>query len=252
MVSIIFQYPPELARNPVIKQAIDNAALFVRDLWLARAPYASGEYAKGLSRQSSVSTSGGKIEIKNFAKHAHVVEFGFSSYNLGMRILNSGKGVKRSADGFRYKLIKIEPSSTGRHRQASVGDRLAKSFAKTFPGMPISKISRMGKQKQYQARRSLQRPLKGGSPKHGGPQGFYVISERTIRLNPSRWMMPKREGRNLAREVQKEARPLVMQAIRKAVTQEKQRRSSMRGRAPGWSSVAMNSLRTVPPVRVRR
>lgn len=254
-VTITFNYPAELLRNATIRRAIFNAAEFVRDLWLARSPYATGDYAKGLRSANSIRIGNGKIEITNMSKHAASIEHGFRSYNIGLAMLNSGKGVRTSADGNRYKLIHVDPKPRGATRAPGVSRAVVTSFTKTMPiGMAIPRFDRYGAIKPYKQRRSLQRPLKGKAPFAGAMKGFFVISEKAIKADPSKWQMPSREGRLLGRKVMQESKPLIAEAIRAAVKGEKARQERMKGRTPKWYKPRMtqNILKAIPPGKERR
>lgn len=232
MVKIVYKYPNEIGSNANIKRTLENAAMFVRDLWLARAPYATGAYAAGLLHSGSVKVGNGEIVIENKAKHAAVLEHGFSSYNLGLAILNGGKGVKTSKDGNRYKKIVIGPSYATRYRQKTVQQQVQKSFSKLAPlGLKPNQFTKYGGVKKYTPRKSLQQLLK---PKQKpGQIQILTISEKAIKEDPTKWRMPAREGRKIAAEVQKDARQVVTDAIRAAIQNEKGR-MQQRGRTPAW------------------
>jgi len=233
LISISFQYPKELEANATIRRALYNAANFVRDLWLARSPYATGDYAKGLQHTQSVQVSGGQIKITNFSKHASVIEYGFKGYNIGLAMLNSGKNVKVAADGNRYKMIHIDPKPRANYRQAGVASAVVKSFTKMAPiGMPIAKLTKYGQIKPYKSKPSLKKPIKGKPALASSPRGFLVISEKAIKADPKKWMMPSRAGMKLAEKLQKEARPFVLDAIKLAVKQERERQERMRKGTP--------------------
>lgn len=248
-VSIKFKFPAELAKNHTVSRALWNAAYFIRDLWLARAPYASGAYAKGLQNAGSVKVRGGTIEITNFAKHAALVEYGHRSFNLGLAMLNSGKGVSYSKDGNRYKRIHIDQKTQTRTRSPNVATQVKSSFQKTFPiGFPTPRITKYGAMKPYNPRRSLQRPLaQRGAP--GGPRGFFTISEKAIRENPNKWQIPAREGKKLGLEVQKEGKQYVAEALRLAVQGERHRQLRMKGVQPKWARSFNRSILKAIPVR---
>jgi len=254
-IVVSFSFPRELSRNATTRRALVNAALFVRDLWLARSPYASGEYAKGLQHAGSVRVEQDKIVIENKAKHAAVVEFGHRSFNIGLAMLRNGRGVRTAADGSRYKIVRIEPGARGATRAAGVSRAVVASFTKLFPmGMRVPRVDRYGGIKPYKPRRALQRPLKGLSPRTGSPKGFFIISEKAIRANPHKWQIPAQQGRKLGAKVQAEARPYVIEAIRQAVQGERDRQMRVRGKKPGWYRPAMsrNPLKTIPPERLRK
>lgn len=235
MVEISFNYPPELARNLTVNRALKDAANFIRDLWVAKSPYATGAYADGLYQSGSVKVGNGKVRIINYAKHAATVEYGFQGYNLGMAMLNSGRNVKTSKEGHRYKVISIKEQPTARHRKSSVAQGVQSSFAKLMPlGMKPNQHTKYGGLKRYNARRGLRKPIKGGRPNPHGPRGVFTISEKAIRQDPSKWMVPDREGKFLAQEVQKETRAVIRQVLRKAVKLESQRQKRVKGVTPKW------------------
>jgi hypothetical protein len=248
MVKITYHYPKNLARNATVMASLRNAADFVRDLWLARAPYASGEYAKGLLSAGSVRVGDGKIEITNFCKYADVIEHGFRGYNWGMRILNSGKGVKTAKDGSRYKLIHIDDKPQTRYRKQSVAQAVSKSFQKLIPlGLKANTPTKYGQLKRYEPKRALKRPLK---PKMGqaNPKGFFIVSSKTIAKNHSAWMMPDRKAKKLGLQVQKEASPLVKAAVSSAIKQELSRQQRLGKGKPKWfnSKLMRNPLQAIP------
>lgn len=255
MVSITFTFPPGLSRNATVRRALVNAAYFVRDLWLARSPYASGDYARGLTHSGSIKVSNDRIEIINLSRHAQWVESGTRSFNIGLAMLRNGRGVRTAADGSRYKIVRIEPGARGATRAAGVSRAVVASFTKLFPmGMRVPRVDRYGGIKPYKPRRALQRPLKGLSSKPGSPKGFFIISEKAIRANPHKWQIPAQQGRKLGAKVQAEARPYVIEAIRQAVQGERDRQMRVRGKKPGWYRPAMsrNPLKTIPPERLRK
>lgn len=233
--------------------ALKDAAEFVRDLWLARSPYATGSYAKGLLQAGSVKVGGGKIEIANKSKHAESVEFGFSSYNWGMQILNSGKGVKTAKDGTRYKIIHIDDKAQTKYRKPSVAQSISKSFQKLIPlGLKPNAVTKYGQLKRYEPRRTLKRPLKP-QMKKSSPHGFFIVSSKSIQENPRKWQMPTREGRKLGEQVQKEASPLVKAAVSAAIEKERDRQARLGKGQPKWfTPKLMRDPLKVIPVRQRR
>ncbi len=236
MIEIVYNLPDNIARNATVRAVLMNVGLFIRDLWLARAPYATGGYARGLMMPASVRIEGSELHITNFSKHAAVLEYGFSSYNWGMRTLNKGKNVKTAKDGTRYKIIKIDKIPTARYRRPAVAQAVQKSFAKLAPlGLRPGRILKYGKPDRYNPRKSLQRPIKGGPPRKDSPLGFFVVSEKAIKQSGGRaWKMPTREGLNLAKKVKDEARPLVVAAVKAAMNAERDRQNSA-GRRPSWA-----------------
>lgn len=231
-LAVEFDYPRELLRNANISRMLWNTALFVRDLWIARSPTSSGAYIKGLMAQGSVSVSGGKIRIVNKAPHAQFVESGRKSYNMGMAILNGGKGVKRSKEGFKYKVIFVKPKPTASFRKPSVGASITRAFAKGVPKMIQASIQRYGAMTKYQANKRISKPLKPGKPRSNAMKGFFVISEKAIKEDPSKWLSPEVPGRFLAKRVQKEAERYVQAAINEAVKAEKQRQRKVQAKRP--------------------
>jgi len=249
MVKIVFNYPKSLGRNVTVMNAIKDSAEFIRDLWLARSPYVSGDYANGLLHSGSVRVRDGKIEITNFSKHAAIIENGFSAYNWGMKVLLGGKNVKVSKEGNRYKIIHIKQATQTKFRKESVSQRIMSSYQKLIPiGMKTNLATKYGNVRRYEPKRALRRPLKPGKAKSGTPRGFFVVSEKAIRENPSKWTMPQRAGRKLGEQVQKESSPLIKQAIAKAVQFERNRQYRLRGGNPKWykPSMSRNPIQTVP------
>ena len=233
MVTVSFNFPEALTRNPRIRAAILDAGEFIRDLWLARSPYATGEYARGLMRSGAITLRGGKLEIVNNSKHAGIVEFGFRSYNIGLAMLAKSRGVKISAEGYRYKVIKIDKTPTANYRKESVAQSVQKSYAKLQPiGVRFNPTTRFGSER-YRPRVSLKRPLRGGKPRPG-PEGVFIISEKAIKENPQKWMMPAREGKGLAKDIQKEGADIMRKVISKIVASEKQRQTRVKGKTPSW------------------
>jgi len=225
-VSVEFDFAPELARNHNTRRMLWNLALFVRDLWVARAPTGSGAYVRGLYAAGSVRVQGGKIKIVNYAKHAEYVENGHRAFNLGLAIL-SGAKVKRSKAGFKYKVIHVEPKAKATFRPPSVGASVTRAFEKGVPRMVKSALARYGGMKKYEAHRRLSRPARPGRISAQAMRGFFVISEKSIREDPSRWMSPSVPGRYLAKRIQKEAGPIIKAAIAEATKAENQRKSSV-------------------------
>jgi hypothetical protein len=246
MVKVAFSFPPEIARNPRVRSALLDAGNFVRDLWLARAPYSSGDYARGLMHAGSVKLTGNKLEITNTCPHAAVVEFGFRSYNIGLAILNSGKGVRMSAEGFRYKVIKIGDTAKARYRQASVAQAVQKSYAKLAPIGLSNPNFKFG---AYKPRMSLQKPLKPGAVR--GTSQVLTISEKAIKQNPDKWRMPSRDGKKLGERIQKEGAVIIKDVVRRIIAQERDRQKRLYGKKPRWfkPSMARAPLKQVPVSR---
>lgn len=234
MVTIAFSFPQELSRVPRVRAVLMDVGEFIRDLWLARAPYATGGYAKGLLNAGAIKLNGNKLEITNRAQHAAIVEYGFRSYNIGLAMLNKGKGVRTSAEGYRYKVVKIEKGPETKHRQPSVGQAVQKGFAKLAPiGIRPNPGNKFGR---YEPRKSLRKPLKPGRTKNSG---VFVISEKAIKQNPQKWMMPAREGRRLAESIQKEGAPIIRDVVRRVIAQEKDRQTRLQGEKPRWFKPSM-------------
>lgn len=245
-VSISFTFPPELMRNQTTRRAIENAALFVRDLWLARSPYVTGGYARGLMSAGSIRIGSGRFSVTNQCAYAQHLEFGTRSFNIGLAILARGRGVKTSADGSRYKIIKVEPKGRASFRKASVAASVQRSFQKMFPpGVRAPRISRYGQIKPYRERKSLRKPLRAKAPLASAMRGIFVVSEKAIRERGA-WQMPAKAPRRFAQMVQKEAQPVVVQAIRAAIQGERARQRRLRGNSPGWYRPGM-SFGIIPP-----
>ena len=226
-VKIVIKFSDSLLRNLTINRAINNAALFIRDFWLARSPYNSGDYARGLLHAGSIQVGNGKIVIENKSKYADYLEYGTRSFNIGQKLLANGKGVKISKDGHRYKRIKIEPNLRTRMRAESVQAQVVRSFDRLTPlGMNQSKVTKYGGIKNYETRRSLLRPIKGKAPLKTAFKGIFTISDKTC---PPKWQVPAKGGQFLAREVQQEAGPIAVAAIQAAVQAEKERQKRTKG-----------------------
>ena len=226
-VKIVIKFSDSLLRNLTINRAIHNAALFIRDFWLARSPYNSGDYARGLLHAGSIQVGNGKIVVENKSKYADYLEYGTRSFNIGQKLLANGKGVKISKDGHRYKRIRIEPNRRTRMRAESVQAQVLRSFDRLTPlGMNQSKVTKYGGVKNYETRRSLLRPLVGKAPLKTAFKGIFTISDK---MCPPKWQVPARGGQFLARDVQSEAGPIAVDAIKAAVRAEKERQSRMKG-----------------------
>lgn len=232
MVEISFSLPSDLGRNLLINRQMHAVAEFVRDLWLARSPYSSGAYVKGLSHPGSIKITHDRIIVRNMCPHAEYVEYGHGAFNIGMAMLNNGRNVKMSATGNRYKTVVIPPRSEGRTRSARVAGKVTQSFRKMAPmGMNPPKVDKYGKMKRYVARKSLKNPLKS---RMSGEETILTISEKSIKEDPSRWRIPAIDGRYLAQEVRREALPYVENAIKQAFLAEKERQERQKGKAPTW------------------
>jgi len=251
-VEVVFEIPREIAYNATIRRHLWNVGYFVRDLWLARSPYAGGGYARGLTLAGSVSVKGNKIHVSNFCKHAQYVEYGHRSFNIGLAMLKNGRNVKVSKDGNRYKRVKIDRSPTSRYRRESVASSVKQKFQRLAPlGMRLPRIDRYGQAPVYPQRKSLMKPIKPGAPRKG-PEGIFTVSERAIKEDPSRWLVPALAGRYLARQVQEEARPFVVQTMRDMVQGERARQQRLTGKEPRWykQKTARGAIRTGPVRRI--
>lgn len=249
-IEISFNVPKEIMNNATIKKHLWNIGYFVRDLWLAKSPYAGGSYAAGLARPGSVTVKGNRIVVTNFCRHAQYVEYGHRAFNIGLAMLNNGRNVKTSADGNRYKKVKIDPSPTSRYRKETVATNIKQKFARIAPiGMKLPKIDRYGVVPAYKTRQTLLKPLKPG-PVRKTPRGIFTISERAIREDPSKWLVPVMEARHLGKNVQQEAKPYVVQTLRDIVQAERARQQRVRGKNPKWYKPRMTrGIIKVEPVR---
>jgi hypothetical protein len=247
VIQVGFSYPQSISRNLTIQKSARNIAEFVRDLWIARSPYASGGYVRGLQQPNSIQLFLGRIVIKNTCKYAYVIERGFRSYNFGLAVLNAGKNVKVGKDGNRYKVIKVDPKGKAAYRKASVGDAVKRSFMKSMPiGMPMPKITSYGGIKPYKQRQSIRRPMKARKPAKDAMKGIFVISEKAIKADPTKWMMPAREGLHLAEKIQKEARQYVVAAFRDVVKKESDRQGLVK-REANFGLDLRSILGMIPP-----
>jgi hypothetical protein len=248
-VEINFTVPRELASNSTIKKHLWNIAKYIRDYWIAKSPSVNGEYVKGLLNPGSIKVIGENIIVRNLSKHAQFYEFGHRAFNIGMKMLNNGRGVYVSKEGFRYKRVKISDRLETKFRKESVSASVSQSFMSLTPmGLNLPVISKYGATPQYQSRKSLQKMLKPGKVVKEGADCL-TISEKTIRLNPSKWLVPAMQGRHLAKEVQKEVRPLIMQSLHAIVKAEKVRQRS-KGRTPQWSAQKRGVVKVGPVQRM--
>lgn len=231
-VAVRITFDKRVWGNPAVQRAIWNAARFVRDLWLARSPHLGGDYARGLTRQQSIGVTPGVITVRNLATHAAYYEKGVRAFNWGMRTLEKGKNVKISKDGFRYKVIRIEPKGRVAFRKPSVPAAVIAAFRQTIP-RGRTKFSNYEGIDRYRARRALQKPIKARKPLASAMKGFFVVSEKAIRNDPRKWMHKKVEGKHLARDIEAEATPIIQRAIDQAVAAERARQERMRRMTPG-------------------
>lgn len=250
-IEVSFTVPKELSANATIKKHLWNIANYIRDYWLAKSPSVTGEYAKGLLQNGSVKVTGNVIIIRNLSDHAKYYEFGHQAFNIGMKMLNNGKNVKISKEGFRYKHIKIGDKLQTKSRKDSVAAGVSQSFMSLTPmGMNLPVISRYGATPHYQAKKSLKKVLKPGKVIRKGSD-VLTVSEKAIRLDPSKWLVPKMEGRNLAKTVQKEVKPLIIHSLHAIVKAEKERQSR-NGRTPQWSAQKRGIIKVGPVSRLEK
>lgn len=232
MIEISFALPTDLGRNLLINRQMHAVAEFVRDLWLARSPYSSGAYVKGLQHPGSIKITHDRIIVRNMCPHAEYVEYGHGAFNIGLAMLNNGRNVKVSASGNRYKTVVIPPKTESRTRSAKVAGKVTQSFKKMAPmGMTAPKTDKYGKMKRYVARKGLKTQLKNRAI---GEETILTVSEKSIKEDPSRWRIPAMDGRYLAQEVRREAMPYVENAIKQAFLAEKERQERQKGQSPKW------------------
>lgn len=235
MVSITFKFPQNIYRNRTVNKTLHNLGAFVRDLWLARSPYAGGKYADGLRRNGSIKIGNGFLTIENNCPHAEWIEKGFRSFNIGLRMLFNGKGVKYSKEGYRYKIIHVEPKPRASFRKPSVANSIKQSARAVMPlGMRGVKSSYYGDVKEYSPRKSLQKNIKPQKPKKNAMNGFFVISEKAIMQDSSKWKMPDRKGKFIAKKVMNEAKSICERALRVALKTEQGRQKDKSGKNPKW------------------
>jgi len=225
-VSIQFSFPASVIRNLNVRKQLYNAALFARDLWVSMSPRGSGQYIDGLMQGKSIVISGGTITITNFSRTAQFFEEGHRAFNIGMKMLQNGKNVKHAKDGSRYKIIKMP---IGMRKQATYSKpSVAASITRNFKGLVPAgmKIKSYGDTPSYRARKF--RPISGGKKRNNE---IMVVSERAIRMNPSKWYVPAMAGRKIGQKVKEIANPVIQQAILNASIAEMQRqfRNSSKG-----------------------
>lgn len=222
-VKITFRFDRRLWASPAIQKTIMNAAKMVRDLWLARSPSITGDYADGLRKQGSIVVKPGEIMISNLSKHAAVYEYGTKAFNWGLAMLKGGKGVKRAKDGSRYKIIKITPAGRAAFRKASVSAQVVASFRGTLPKGRMTFAAYSGKKDigVYAQHKRLAKPIKARSPLQSAMKGFFVVSEKAIKADPKKWFHDKVPGHFLARQVQREAAPIIEKAIAQTAAAER-------------------------------
>lgn len=231
-LQIVIPFDPKLWRQPAMKRAIWNSAKFLRDLWLSRSPTLGGDYAKGLQRPSSIVITPGKIIVQNFSKHARIYEDGARSFNWGLATLAKGKNVKRTKAGDKFKVIFIKPTGRVAFRRPTVGNAVIAAFRATIPKGRTTFASYSGPKDlaRYKSRASLAKPIKAKKPLKGAMKGFFVVSERAIRENPKRWFHERLEGHHLARDVEREALPIIERALAQAAAAEAAARERNRPR----------------------
>ena len=234
-IEVSFKIPQEMSSNATIKKHLWNIAKFIRDYWIAKSPSVTGEYAKGLLQSGSIKVAGNEITVRNLAKHAQYYEFGHAAFNIGLKMLQNGRGVKVSKEGFRYKHVKIGDKHATKYRKENVAAGVSNSFMSMTPmGMGLPLITSYGAAPEYHAKKSLTKMLKPGKVTRKGSDCL-TISEKAIRLNPNKWLVPAMQGKNLAKKVQQEVRPLIIQSLHAIVKAEKERQTS-KGRTPQWSA----------------
>lgn len=221
-VKIVFKFDRRLWKNEAVKRTVLNAAKMVRDLWLARCPNLSGDYANGLRKQRSIIISPGKIEISNLSEHAAAYEYGVKAFNWGLQTLKKGKNVKRSKDGSKYKIIRVKPQGRVAFRKPSVGNSVIASFRATVPKGRTTFAAYTGKQNigSYKQRLILGKKLKPKKALKSAMSGFFVVSEKSIKADPKKWFHDKVPGHFLARGIQREAEPIIKRAISQTVAAE--------------------------------
>lgn len=227
-VSITLKFDRRIWGNPAVQRTVWNAAKMVRDLWLARSPNLSGEYAKGLMHQASVVVRPGEIVVTNMAEHAAVYEYGHKAFNWGLAFLRSGSGkVKRAKDGSKYAIIKIDPKGRSAFRKPSVAGNVIAAFRGTVPRgrTKFSAYEGVASMTRYEAQQRLRKRLKPKAALQGAMRGYFVVSEKAIKADPKKWFHAKTEGYRLARDVKREAQPIVERAIAQVVAAEAARKA---------------------------
>lgn len=230
-VQIVVKFDRSLYGNPAVQKALWNAARFIRDLWLSRAPNLSGAYARGLQKPQSIIVRPGEIVVQNLAPAAGFYESGTRAFNWGLETLRRGKNVKTSKDGFKYKVIHIKPQGRVAFRKPTVGLGVIAAFRATIPKGRTTFAAYQGFKDigRYKPRAILAKPLKAKKPLAAGMSGFFVVSERAIRENPRRWFHERVEGHFVARDVQREAEPIVARALAQVSAAEAAARARPRG-----------------------
>jgi hypothetical protein len=214
-----------------------NCADFVRDMWLSRAPHVSGAYANGLLESNSVIVRQGSILIQNLAQHAQWYEYGHNGFNIGKRILLTSKKVKVSKDGFRFLRFRMNEKGPTKFRSENVARGVKQSFRNALPtGSVRPQINSYGGIAAYERRKRLMKPMMAKS-KQGG---WLTISEKAIKANPDKWWIPAMVGKNLAKKIQEETRPLVMEMLRRAVEGERLRQKKATNKDPVWYRKSMS------------
>lgn len=227
-VRITIKFDRRLFGNPAIQRTLWNAAKMVRDLWLSRAPHVSGDYVDGLRHPGSIAIRPGVIEVTNFSEHAQVYEFGHKAFNWGLKMLEKGGAkVKTAKDGSKYRIIKVDPAARASFRKPSVGAAVITAFKATVPRgrgkfKAYSGSADIGKYHQHVR---LGKAIKAKPPLASGMSGFFVVSEKAIKADPKKWFHDKMPGFKLAASVQREAAPIIKEAIAQALSAELARKA---------------------------
>lgn len=221
-VKITFKFDRRLWSKPAIQKVILNAAKMVRDLWLARSPTLSGDYAKGLMKPQSIVVTAGTITVSNLSDHAAAYEYGTKAFNWGLATLKKGKNVKTAKDGSKYKIIRVKPTGRVAFRKPTVGAAVIASFRATLPRGRTVFAGYTGAKDigRYQQHARLAKKLKARKPLKSAMNGFFVVSEKSIKADPRKWFHDKVPGHFVARAVQKQAEPIIKRAISQAVAAE--------------------------------
>ena len=228
-VSIRVKFQPELFHNITTRRMIENAAYYMRDLWLSKSPNGGGPYGQGLQQPGSVIVHTNSFKITNFAKHAEVYEFGHRAFNLGLRMLERGRVFKRTKKGDLIKIMRIpDKKQTTRFRSPSVGAQTTKRFEGTLPRY----IMEHGAVRKYQTSFRLAQPLKA-SIKGSGRSQFFVVSIQAIMRDRSKWEIPAMEGRHLGDAVLDEGLPVIRAQMEETIVRELDRQQKL-GRTPQW------------------
>lgn len=213
-LSINLKFPPNIIHSSKVRKTLYDIGSFVRDLWVSRSPYRTGQYVAGLMNTNSVKIGSGQIIITNFCPYAENYEYGHKSFNLAQKILAAGKGVKLSKDGYRYKVLRIPRATQTRFKSPRLADSVRKAFSNTIPKTIKGKVDKL----IYTPPKRLGKPM-ARKFKAGGPIGLFVISEKTQRENPGKWQMPALAPKYLARSIQREVMPIINEAIQKAIAE---------------------------------